>query len=390
MVRLAAYSDDPYVRDGAAIGAVASFALFLAALGERADAFVLLGRLDPREQSLPVALPPSVHFVALPWWEDQSRPAGLLRALPGSARRVWRVLDDTDCLMLFGPSPLGIVFAALARIRGRRLVLGVRMDFERYSAHRYPDRPAVARIARALDAIWRAIARRAPTVVVGAALAERYGAAGRLLDTTVSLVRDADVADARRPAPGSRQPIRVLSVGRLDEEKNPLLLAEVLADLRADGSDWTLDVCGDGLLRGPLAARAADLGVADSLRLRGFVGPSDGLGDLYREADMFLHVSWIEGVPQVLLEAWATGLPVVATDVGGVRAATGSDGAVLVGPGDARAAADALRRIAADESLRAALTRAGLERARSRTLEREADRVMAFVAGDGSGQAGSA
>ena len=55
-------------------------------------------------------------------------------------------------------------------------------------------------------------------------------------------------------------------------------------------------------------------------------------------SDVFLHVSWTEGVPQVLFEAFAAGLPVVATDVGGVAQAV--DGAaLLVAPGDALAAA---------------------------------------------------
>ena len=379
-VRLAAYSDDPYVRQDGALGAVAPFALFLAAVGERSEEFTLLGRLEPEPRPLPVELPPGLRFVELPWWQDQTRPWGLLRALPGSVRRVWNVLGEVDCLLLFGPSALGIVYAALARARGRRLVLGVRMDFVRYTEHRHPGRRAVVGVARLLDGAWRLLARRAPTVVVGAPLAARYAAAPRLLDTTISLVRDADVADAGRPAPGTGHALRVLSVGRLDAEKNPLLLADVLADLRGDGSPWVLDVCGDGALRDALEARAAELGIADALHVRGFVAPSDGLRDLYRAADMFLHVSWIEGVPQVLLEAWASGLPVVATDVGGVRAATGADGALLVGPGDARAAADALRRIRDDAATRASLTRSGLALARERTLEREADRVTAFLA----------
>jgi len=381
-VKLAAYSDDPCVRGDGSVGAMTSFALFLAGLAERVEAFTLLARVAPGRQVVPVELPAGLHVVELPWWEDQSRPAGLLRALPGSARRFWRVAGEVDCVLLFGPSPLGIVFAALTRLRGRRLVLGVRMDYTSYSAHRHPGNRPIAILSRALDAAWRAIARRAPTVVVGASLAQRYRRAAEVLDTTISLVRDAEVGDAGRHPPGRSGPVRVLTVGRLDPEKNPLLLADILAELVADGSAWEFDVCGDGSLREALAQRAAGLGVANALHLRGFVAPDGELRNLYRAADMFLHVSWTEGVPQVLLEAWATGLPVVATDVGGVRAATGPDAGLLVGPDDAGAAAAALRRIAGDAAVRSSLVRAGLERARGRTLEREADRVVAFVAGD--------
>ena len=70
-----------------------------------------------------------------------------------------------------------------------------------------------------------------------------------------------------------------------------------------------------------------------------------GLLDLYRNSHAFLHVSLTEGFPQVLVEAFASGLPAVATAVGGVAAAAG-DAALLIEPQDAAAAAEALERIA--------------------------------------------
>jgi glycosyltransferase involved in cell wall biosynthesis len=383
-MRLAAYTDDPYLRAGGSVAAVMPFALFLAALGDHVDRLVLLGRVgDDVDAARPVALPASVEFVALPWWVDLSRPLGLARVVPESVRRFWRVLDDVDAVLLFGPSPLGMAFAALARVRGRPVILGVRMDYVAYVRHRHPGREALSTIARALDAGWRALARRRPTIVVGAGLARRYRRAARLLDVTVSLVRDDQVARGEEAAPAVGGPVTVLSVGRLDAEKNPLLLADVLADLRAGGEDWRLVVCGEGPLKPALAARLDELGLAAHADLRGFVGPDDGLMDLYRDADMFLHVSWTEGVPQVLVEAWATGLPIVATDVGGVRAAT-DDGALLVGPGDAAAAAGALRRLRADDDARTRLVARGLELARARTLEHETARVARFLSTAGA------
>jgi glycosyltransferase involved in cell wall biosynthesis len=383
VVRLAAYSDDPYVRARGRVAAVMPFALFLGGLRESVDGLVLLGRVDPDASPEAVAnavdLPTTLEFAELPWWEDLSRPAGMLRALPGSVRTFWRVAGQVDGVLLFGPSPMGLAFALLTRLRRRRLALGVRMDYASYIAHRHPGRGSLARIAGVLDGAWRLLARTAPTIVVGSGLAQRYRGAHRLLDVWVSLVRDADVHAPSRSEPGADGPIRVLTVGRVDTEKNPLLLPDVLADLRATGEDWTITVCGDGPLLSAVADRAAQLGVSEHLDLRGFVTPSDGLTQLYRDADMFLHVSWTEGMPQVLVEAWANGLPVVATDVGGVPAAVGSDGGLLVAAGDARAAADALRRVAADEPLRARLRTGSLARAREHTLERETARIATFL-----------
>ena len=83
-------------------------------------------------------------------------------------------------------------------------------------------------------------------------------------------------------------------------------------------------------------------------------------------------------MPQVLFEAFAAALPVVATAVGGVADAAG-DAALLVPPGDADPPARALERLATDEELRAGLVLAGHARVRDRTLEAECARVARFL-----------
>ena len=132
----------------------------------------------------------------------------------------------------------------------------------------------------------------------------------------------------------------MLSVGRLETEKNPLLLADVLARSATAAGDWRLLICGEGPMEGELRERLRELGVEDHAELLGYVPIHGGLLDLYRSVNAFLHVSWTEGLPQVLLEAFAAGTPVVATAVGGVPEAAG-DAALLIPPGDADAAAAA-------------------------------------------------
>jgi glycosyltransferase involved in cell wall biosynthesis len=100
--------------------------------------------------------------------------------------------------------------------------------------------------------------------------------------------------------------------------------------------------------------------------------------DLYRASHVFLHVSRTEGFPQVLIEAFASGVPVVATAVGGVPAGAG-DAAILVEPEDAAAAAEAVSRVATDDALRDRLVAAGFRKAREHTLEREVRRVADFM-----------
>jgi len=143
----------------------------------------------------------------------------------------------------------------------------------------------------------------------------------------------------------------VLFVGRLAVQKNLPLLLDAL-DGAGDRFDTVL--VGDGDLGAALRARVRELG------LRGvrFHGRADGeeLRDLYRAADVFVLPSEREGMPLVLLEALAMGLPVVATDIPGTRDVVhdGRNGR-LVPLGDPAALRQALLDVTGDPATYAAL-----------------------------------
>jgi glycosyltransferase involved in cell wall biosynthesis len=380
-MRLGIYDDDTYKSDATGVSGERSFVRFMTSLRPHVDRLVVAGRLDPEPGRSHYPFGDEVEFVALPYYTSLTHPFQVLRSLIGSALRFWRMLDSVDTVWLLGPYIHAIGFALLALLRGRRVVLGVRQDLPRYVRSRHPNAWWVHVAADILEIVFRALARWLPVVVVGPDLAERYAHARRLLELTVSLVPAADVIAESEALARTAGPVRrVLSVGRLDREKNPLLLLDVIAALRESDPEWRLVIVGDGPLRVQIEARAEELGLTDVVDVRGYI-PIDGeLPLLYDSSDAFLHVSWTEGVPQVLFEAFAAGLPVVATDVGGVaRAVDGA--ALLVAPGDALAAVSALRRMAGEESLRRSLVRQGLQRVRKHTLEVETRRLALFLEG---------
>lgn len=381
-MRLAVYSDQAYRVHGSELWAEEAFALFLGRLSAAVDRLVVVGRRDPVSAPWHHRLPDAVELAPLPHYESLADPRTGLAAGPRSIAAFWRALDDVDAVWLLGPHPLAIAFAAVAALRRRRVVLGVRQHLPDYVRTRRPGRRGLLLAALVLEGLWRALALAAPVVVVGPDLARRYRHGRAVLDIPISLIDDADLAAVDAAAAPASEGERVaLSVGRLDPEKNPLLLADVLAAVRASDPRWRLVVCGDGVLAGALAERLAELGVADHADLRGYVPLDGGLRDLYRSADAFLHVSWTEGFPQVLLEAFATGLPVVATDVGGVAELAG-DAARLVPAGDAGAAAAELAAIADDADERRRLVQAGVARAERYTSGAVCRRLAAFVAGE--------
>jgi glycosyltransferase involved in cell wall biosynthesis len=378
-VRLAVYTDYLYGRADGRLFAQRAFVLFLGELAKSFERVIVPGRLDPDLGSSHYAVSPKIEFVPLPYYRSVDRPLEAIGAMLRSLRVFWRMLDDVDAVWLLGPHPLCVAFALLAALRRKRVVLGVRQNTPRYARVRHPGRRRLHLVADALDAVYRAMARRFRTVVVGPELAERYSGACDLLEISVSLVREQDLVSAEEAATRAYDgELRALSVGRLETEKNPLLLADILARLIAADPRWRLVVCGEGNLEQELRARLEALGVADHAELVGYMPWDGGLLDLYRDSHALLHVSWTEGVPQVLFEAFASGLPVVATAVGGVEGAVGSD-ALLIPPGDAPAASDALQRVASDPGLRRRLAAGGLGRVRDRTLELEARRVAEFI-----------
>jgi glycosyltransferase involved in cell wall biosynthesis len=378
-MRFAAYTDYKYRQDSSGVYAEKAFTLFLGRLAEELDGLVLIGRLDPRPGRWHYRLPPSLSFVPLPWYPTLARPLAAAPAMLRSIGRFWRALDDVDGVWLLGPHLLSLAFLLIAVVRRKRVLLGARQDLPRYVANRHPDRRTLQLAALVLEGAWRLLARRHPIIVVGPDLERRYRRARAVLEVYVSLIEETAIeahgGDSARDYSGE---LSVLAVGRLEREKNPLLLADVLANLRETEPRWRLIVCGDGPMRNELMQRLDRLGVREHAELRGYVAMDGGLARFYRDCHLFLHVSWTEGVPQVLLEAFAARLPTVASAVGGVPlAAEGC--ALLVPPGDASSAAKGLLTLAHDQSLRERLTDAGAARVRRHTIEAETKRVADFL-----------
>jgi glycosyltransferase involved in cell wall biosynthesis len=149
----------------------------------------------------------------------------------------------------------------------------------------------------------------------------------------------------------------VTTVGRLTAIKQHRLFLDAVAAAARSRPQLVALIAGDGELRGDLERHAAQIGIADRVR---FLGWRRDLTTIYAATDVFLLTSRNEGTPVALIEAMASGVPGVSTDVGGVRDVinSGSAGARVPDGDTAGLAAHVVRYLSDPGERRAAGTRA--------------------------------
>lgn len=166
--------------------------------------------------------------------------------------------------------------------------------------------------------------------------------------------------------------VLAIAVGRLERVKNHAGMLEALTLAAKEVPRLRLAILGSGRLRESLMAQAVQSGLEERVS---FLGYRDDVAACLAAADLFVSASTTEGLPVALLEALATGLPVVATGVGGIPDALGvpPPGAV-VAAGDMKGLAAGLVELAMDSKGRERLGAQAAERARLFSLERCASR----------------
>jgi glycosyltransferase involved in cell wall biosynthesis len=169
---------------------------------------------------------------------------------------------------------------------------------------------------------------------------------------------DPDEAKRRLDIPPDR--LVVGAVGRLSPEKGFDLLIRAADRLLRDGLDFTLIIAGDGGEAAYLASLIGELGREGRIRLLGYRGDAT---EVFRAMDVFLLSSLREGLPNVLLEAMASGVPVAAPRIAGIPGLLG-DGefGLLFDAGSLDQMTDALAKLFKDSDLRARIGARGRRR----------------------------
>ncbi len=337
---------------GGAANATACIARELSSLGVRATvmttAYNGLPRLEVRD---------GFSVVRVPAWrkdELESHPHELLSYLAGA---FWKALphcrhSGPDLVHAFFGLPAGALASALNRLTGIPYLI----SFRGRDVHGGKGLDSNG-IAGPMRAVSRVIWRQADALVANSHGLRRIA---RRVDPGVDVDVIPNGIDTARftpgPPAGSDRALRILFVGRLEPYKGLADLFQALGAVRArTDRPFTLQVVGDGSLRDSLPGTARRAAIADRVRFSGSV-PRSEMPQVYQNADLFVLPSVVEGMPNVVLEALASGLPVLATRIPGSEELVrqGRTG-LLVPPSDPDALADALCGLIQNPGLKTAM-----------------------------------
>lgn len=328
------------------------------------------------------SLPENVDIEHLPHYHG---PGELVRTLHRVGPRLVSVarsavVRDADIVGIVVPSTLSAAVAPLTRYRyGKPHFLLMRGDKRKTITQRFSDDPVRSTLFKTpiklYDRLFGSMSHTddATLFTIGdlRKQVEPYGYDPTSAVVLKPLISTDLVVDTPRVAAEATE---LLYVGRLADEKGIDNLLRAVARLDSREMDIHLNIVGSGPANESLRELASELGVMDTVTFHGFVPKGPELWKQFDEADLFVLPSHTEGLPRVVAEAMARGLPVVTTAVGGLpELVDDGENGFLVEPGDVDGLVEAIVEVCSDEGLRERVARTALETAESLTFEAEAE-----------------
>jgi len=311
-----------------------------------------------------------------PSWIERMRGVRALFRLAPYLVRLWRAAGRNDLLHVMANSGWSWhLFAApailLAKLRGKAVVVHYHGgEAEAFFEHSF---------ARVRPVLKQANAIMVPSGFLGQVFAKR-GFTAHVVPNIVNLERFA-------PGVGGNPAVPHILVARnLERLYDNASAIRAFALIRARHPGARLTIAGSGPERDTLECQARELGVAQAVTFTGRVENSE-MPRLYQTANIVLNPSLVDNAPISMIEALASGVPVVSTNVGGVPFLVQHEvTALLVPPGDHEAMARASLRLLAEPGLAQILVRAGQELVSEFAWERVRGRLFSVYNGALGGQ----
>ena len=266
-----------------------------------------------------------------------------------------RKSSEYSLVITFFSIPSGVVGWMLKRQRGVPYIVSLRgADVPGFS-------PEISYLHQLVRPLRRMILRSAAAVVANSHFLSGLSVQADGIPTAV-IANGVDPltfssGKERSYSEDDKRPLQILMVSRLHPQKRVVEAVKVLSDARAKGFDFHLSIVGDGSTKKEIQALIEDGKLAGRAQLFGWLD-KEQLVRQYRQADCYLSLSSAEGLPNAVLEAMASGLPVVLSDIPPHRELVIHEANGLLVPVDSgHALISALKKLQSDAHLRKQLAR---------------------------------
>ena len=228
-------------------------------------------------------------------------------------------------------------------------------------------------LAPVFRAIWR---NAAALVACSEGLKDR--ALSFMPSASINVIPNGVELDRFRPADGDQKTdvLRLLTVGRLSVTKRVEMLIDAVEVLHKQGCKLRFTIAGGGALEPQLRAAILEHNLSGVIEMTGRTDPED-MPKLYRQNDIFISASMQEGMSNAMLEAMASGLPIITTRCEGLKELIADNG-LIVERANAESIATAIKKLADDQPLCRHMSLAARKRAEQFSWSRVAEQYLAL------------
>lgn len=388
--RLLVVGSDGVCKKGEKVFTFSPFNTFFAAFGEYFTSIRMVVPLIGQCSSGPaIEMPEGMTIIGLPGFKgivDFAKKAPFI--LPRVILTLRKEIASSDAIMVIHNDFLGMLAIWEARNRHKSHLFFIGGNQEEVVRHKYSGwkRWAAVWLARFFDRVdqyW--LDRGTLVLVTGSELLDRLAGNGRrVFPYFTSLVHESDICTLPSPKILHEQ-VNILYVGFLNNNKGIDVLLQAIAKYsHRFGINTKLHLVGEGPARPSLETLCHKLRIENDVTFYGFIGDKMDLAEIYRQCDLFVLPSRSEGIPKVLLEAMAYGLPILTTNVGGIPdfIQNGENG-VMVRPDDIDALGRALATLIDDNVFREKLVQGGRNYIRKHTMEAQAAEITSYLLHEG-------
>jgi len=334
-----------------------------------------------------------INICPLPYYlniQDLLRRSLVL--IPKSLNVLIREIPRYDLFWLVLPHPLSLIFYIICKRYSKPVFTHIRGSIEKDIYYRYRGIAKVlAKLyARSMVFSNHIICNRELSLAVGSELYRKYkNENNKIFTISPSLITLDDIEQGRESIEShfkNEKETKLLFVGRVEPEKGLEYLFQAIRILNQESKkNYSLSVVGKSHLGNEekerrIKALANKKGLSELINFSGYIPHGHKLFNLYKKSDIFVLPSLIEGIPKVLYEAMAKGLPIIATKVGGIPdIIEDCHNGLLIKPGSVDTIVKAVGLLEEDKEFRHRIIKNGLETARQHTIEKARDQMIRYL-----------